>query len=277
MNLGPIILAILIIAPPCFGEAIGPFDEGYLYDVEVEVPTFAQEFIVVENPDEGPSFHDKVFNHTLSQEFLFQYQQRFGRTEQLGNYFLINRQGYFFTPSGVSKREEDQQRREFAEYMLRRLAEYHAENIMKNDPKLRAIYEAKQAISNVKVEVGPQSKIDMNYSFVGNFANFRLVNPWAPFQMHITMDPGSLTPTAPNEVDYAVNRGISKTVRFEVGFKQISRLARLVFFKTLSAQTTITLTYQEPLGRGLLVTDDEIDNEEFEKEGLALLGLTTYF
>src|SRR4051812_37696044 len=94
---------------------------GYTDDPDSEVPSEPKEMILMEKPAflNKPALHKVIFNDQLTDEFLFRYQQTFGMTELEENYFLISRQGYYMSPTGLTATQQDGQRREFAEYMVK--------------------------------------------------------------------------------------------------------------------------------------------------------------
>src|SRR6185436_14163455 len=106
-------------------------------------------------------------------------KQTFGRTEQEEGYFLTSRQGYYISPTGLTSTFADSPRRQFAEYMMRRLTEYHTDNVLKTEPQFRKIYEVKQAMSNLNVTIASQYRFELNYSFVGNYMKGTFTNPLA--------------------------------------------------------------------------------------------------
>jgi hypothetical protein len=251
--------------PVPYGMAI-----GYTDSVETEVSSEPQEMLLMEKPDilSGPSIHDRIFNNELSSEFTTRYQETFGRTEQENNYFLISQQGYYMSPNGLTATQEDQQRRAFAEYMMRRLIEFHTENIMKNDPKFKQVYEIKQAVSNFKMEVGPQVRFDLSYSFVGNFARATVHNPWLHTYATIEMDPASYTPTAPREVFVQIHRPLGKAYYSDFGYRLYSKAFQVTLTKAISPTVSVNLS------EIIYLTDVEID---YTREGLTLGGLSIVF
>ena len=253
-----------------FGLAPYGMIGGYTDDVSTEVSNEPQEMLLVERPPilDGPNFHDIIFNSELSREFLIQYQQKFGRTEQEENYFLVNRQGYYMSPGGLSATQVDSERRLFAEYMMRRLIEFHTENVMKNDPQFKKVYEIKQAMSNVKVEVNRSTHFDMSYSFVGNFWRGILSSPYGAFYSSVQMDPGSLLPTDPKEIFVSYNRSVFDFMTMELTYVIYSKRSQVVLNKVINPNISVNLMHS------LNVAGTEID---YTKEILTIAGITITF
>ncbi|MBK9294528.1 MAG: hypothetical protein IPM57_08800 [Oligoflexia bacterium] len=264
-----LVIFVLSILHVCEGKAFAK-NTGYITDIETEYSIEPLELILVEKPDHlnGPSFNEKVFNHELSQEFLINYQQTFGRTEQEQNYFLINRQGYVLSSGVLTATQVDDARKKFAQYMSRRLIEFHGENIFKNDPNLRAIYDIKQSISNVKLDVGPSSRFDMSYSFVGNNLWARLENPYANLVTYVYMDPGSLLPTAPNEATLVAQKTLF-TTNNELGFSFYSKVFRYTISRGVGI---VSLNFTQTLP--VVASFNAVDTS---KEALSMAGLSLSF
>jgi len=246
------------------------FVPGYLDNVDDEVPSEPQEMILMEKPSflNKPSIHDQIFNSTLSNEFLWKYQQTFGKTEAEQNYYLTSQQGYYNSPTGLTATQQDDQRRAFAEYMMKRLAEFHTENIMKTDPQFKKVYEVKQAVSNFEIKAGPQTKLDLTYSFVGNFATGTFINPVANLYASINMSPSAYIPGQPQEVSVIARRSLTTRITAETGYTLYDKAAH--FLVTRAFTPTISGNVSETIH----MTGTEVD---ITREGLSLVGCTVIF
>lgn len=237
---------------------------GYIADVESEISTDSAELILPETPDyfTGPSFNEKMFNHELSQEFILQYQDRFGRTEQEENYYLVNRQGYVSNGSVLNATQEDAARRDFAQYMAKKLMEYHSERAMQNDPQLKRVYVIKQRMSNMNVSVGPGTKLDMTYDFVAGSVRAQFVS--APVSAYLTVTSG------PNEVNFYLRKSLTTYIAGEAGYLFNGHTLRFSVFKdftpTLSANFTQTVAMTQ-----------EFSAIDPGRESLSLAGLKFIF
>jgi hypothetical protein len=220
------------------------FIEGYTSDVTKEMSSEPREMVLMQKPEflEKPELNKVIFNQQLSDEFIFRYKQQFGFTEQEQNYFLVSQQGYYMSPTGLTATQDDTARQQFAQYMIKRLAEWHADNILKNDPDFKPVYDLKQKVGNYKVDVGPQSKLDMNYSFIGNFGNIVYTTPWGTTRAAINMDPGSYLPGTPTEVLVLYTRPVIPTVRVETSYACVAQSYRLMFEKRLTKDMTTNIS-----------------------------------
>lgn len=243
---------------------------GYTDDVSGEVSSEPKEMILIEKPQvlQGPGLHEKIFNSELTNEFIFRYQQQFGRTEQEENYFLLNRDRYSITNEGIIPAEKDERRRKFAEYMMKRLTEYHAENILKTDPQFKKVYELKQRIQNIEVKVTEQTRADMMYSFVGNFFNAKVTHPYVTFLTNVNMDPGMVFPTEPKELFFILRKAVFWNVDAELSYEVYDRAIKGLISQKLSAITTFNVSQTVRFSQGQL---------DQNREALTLLGLTTSF
>ena len=123
-------------------------DPGYTSDISQErereykeVPILDPILPLAYEP-EPPS----LVNKKLSLDFQDRYERQFGhRQEEVSIYetqratTVINSRGEM--PSGQETTEAQLQ---FGHYMVRRLGEYHLDNYLKEAPKARVIYEAKE-------------------------------------------------------------------------------------------------------------------------------------
>ena len=244
--------------------------DGYTDNVDDEIASEPEEMILLEKPAflNGPTLHDKIFNSELTNEFIFRYQQQFGVTEQEQNYFLTSQQGYYLSPTGPLATAQDAARNQFAQYMLKRLAEYHTENILKTDPDFKKVYEVKQAVSNMKLDIDKSTKVDMTYSFVGNFLKTTVTNPFVTSYLTVTMNPGSIVPTAPSEIFLQESKSLTPTVSGQAGYTFYDRDMRFGVSKLLAPGVSTNISESFHLA-GLSV--------DSSREGLTMLGFGMTF
>ena len=123
---------------------------GYVADIRTEREQVSENLVWVQQPAQDQDLRDRIFNQTLSREFRERYEQRFGQTEIERVFLAPNRTSYYNDAYGVkgTPQEISDERRRFGEFMMRRLAEWHVENYAKTDPSARAVWEAKERISN---------------------------------------------------------------------------------------------------------------------------------
>jgi hypothetical protein len=258
-------------AESTLAEAPFGYASGYTDNVDDEFDSEPQEMVLMEKPEilMRPNLHDRIFTSELSAEFSARYREQFGRTEEEENYFLTSRQGYYLTPTGLAATQIDAQRRAFAEYMLKRLAEYHTENIMKSDPILRHVYEIKQAVSNYNIPVGPSARLDLRYSFIGNYFNASYLSPKFNTNLSISMDPSSLTPTAPTEIYWNLTKEFTTLLSGETGYAFYDRAVRFLLSRRLSPSVTTNISESIHIASGA--------NIDSSREALTLVGLNVIF
>lgn len=164
---------------------------AFTWDVAAEKLAPAPEKLILPSAPEGrSSIHHLIFNPVLTKEFTLRYEERFGRTtaEQTYNVFsnpymaIRTSQGFELTAVQASDSQ-----RQYGEYMMRRLAEWHADNAMRNSKSLRAVAEIKDRYSRADVQVAPGYKIQANYSIGNNAVDVVFDNPWVLLRARIEM------------------------------------------------------------------------------------------
>lgn len=191
------------------GRSFDRKDRNWLRDLSGERDEEIRDLEWVPRPEDGPSLHGRIFTDALNQEFKTRYEERFGRTEIERIALAPNRFTYYNDVYGFRGTPEEvtQERRRFAEFMMRRLAEWHFENYAKNDPKVRPVWEAKEKISNLKVEVA-SFRIDARYSLSGNVLDVNMMNPWVKSHLTLEMDPNAMGPGPVRESIWTVVKPI---------------------------------------------------------------------
>ena len=191
--------------------------EGYVDSTLPERGAQSTDLQLIDEPkSDGLSFKDRIYNEKLTAEFQEKYNDKFGRTDAERIYNSPNRTTYYndvwFTGS---PEDYSNQRREFGNYMIKRLAEYHVDDFMKNNPNGRAIYELKEKVSNVNVKV-QEFQFDLRYELAGNTADFIIKNPYLKTaKVRLQMNQGSIGPTTPDETIVTLGTQITKTISFE--------------------------------------------------------------
>jgi hypothetical protein len=235
------------LAIPSTGFAARDYEphNGYLESVQGERDIkYSDLELLPPLPAEGPSLRERIFNESLSKEFRDKYYEKFGRTEIERIYLSPNRSTYYNDVYGLkgTPQEINDERKRFGDFMLRRLAEVHVDDYLKNDPKARPIYEAKQAISNIKVEV-QQFRFDMQYGLAGNTFDLIVINPYlATTKVRLEMDPGGFGPGPVNETLVTLGNPVTKTIDVEAQWKTNDGIASLVGRKSLTPALTSSLT-----------------------------------
>lgn len=241
---------------------------GYTENVQAERETALRDLVWIARPEESGILRDKIFNATLSKEFRNRYQERFGRTEVEEAALAPNRLSYYNDVYGVkgSAQEVLDERQRFGEFMMRRLLEWHVENFAKSDPQMRTVWEAKEKLSKLNVEVA-SFRIDAQYSIAGNTLDVKLVNPFAKATITLMMDPAQFGPGKVEETLLSIVKPITPQYSIETRWRV--------------ADGIISLTHYYPLWgvwSGSFLTSAAIaSGGTSTRETLWLAGLTRVF
>ena len=153
---------------------------GYISNPKNEVDDPGVEIPYIDKPVANQiTLKEIIFNSELSKEFKDRYEDKFGRTQPERVYNSSNKYTYYddlYTLQGTPSQVDDQERA-FGNYMMARLVEYHFDYYLKSDPSMRTIYETKERLSQVKIEVD-EVKFDAKYSLAGNLIDVRARAPW---------------------------------------------------------------------------------------------------
>ncbi len=217
-------------------EFIRNYEEhsGYLSSVTNEIDDEGIEIPFIGKPAiTAIPLKEKIFNSEISKEFKDRYEDKFGRTQAERVYNSPNKQTYYddlYTLQGTPAQVDDQ-KREFGNYMMARLVEYHADNYLKSDPQMRPVYEAKERLSNVKVEV-QEVKFDIKYSLPGNLIDVMARAPW--FNTKITF--------SQNERLFSITRTQSPTVGLEARYLALDQKIAGIVTKRLTRSLVTSYT-----------------------------------
>jgi len=187
---------------------------GYTNDVHTERNEKFQEIYLSVQSADGPSLQDQIFS-PLAHEFKEKYREKFGQLDTESVIYQRSQFDTFDENGGAVESIEtaNEQRKNFAEYMTRRLTEYHFDHYMKTQPQMRPVMEAKEKIQNVKVEVNKQVRLNIQYNFAGNNVDLIVDNPWCETKVALEMDPHSFGPTSVEETRIWLNRPLSSSLR----------------------------------------------------------------
>jgi hypothetical protein len=185
---------------------------GYVVDVVSEKSqNFREVYLYTPAPRRDATLHELIFN-PLTQEFRESYRSRFGELDTSSiNYRSAAMGGTNQTPNMIE--QENTKRKDFAEYMTRRLIEFHFDNYMKSQPQMKPVLEVKQKIQNVKVEVSKEVRVNIQYNFAGNIADIILENPYGDSKLAIEMDPKAFGPTTPRETRIWIGKNLKSHLR----------------------------------------------------------------
>lgn len=231
---------------------------GYIFDVEQEKNLRIVEMALVSKPEEdkGPSLREIIFTSKLSREFQERYERTFGYTATERNGTTPNRFStqQYLPGERVSAQEDYRRKREFAQYMVKRLSEHHLDDYLKSSPSARPLYQFKERISSVNVEVKKGYKLNMRYTLSSNAMWFGVENPYE-IRNRITfqMDPSGFGPGAITETYYHVGYTPVEGLKFDTYYEAQKRGFQFVTAKHLSGRFWGTLTG---------ITREENDNEK---------------
>jgi|GEM_PF-3464366 len=188
---------------------------GYTDDVETERAQRFYEVYLFAPPPPQSNLKDAIFN-PLTKEFQTRYIEKFGVVDSDSlNYRPMNYSS-FDSNGGASLQvqQASDDRKDFGNYMIRRLMEYHVDNYVKTDPQMRPLYETKQKLQDVKVQVNDNIKLNLQYNFSSNIADFYVNNPWVESKISFEMAPGGFGPGNVQEYRIWLNKQLSKTLRW---------------------------------------------------------------
>jgi hypothetical protein len=187
---------------PVSASRLPSSESGYVADVRMEKQQkFYEVYLLPPQREMKLDYRGLIFNSQLTQEFKLRWREKFGHIDADGVAFAANRFTQFEENRGRSAKlaETTLKRRAFGEYMMRRLGEYHVDNYFKSQPSMREVYELKERLSNVQVQVGPSFKMDVHYSFSDNSAELTVANPYCDSKLRIEMDPAAFGPSSIKE------------------------------------------------------------------------------
>jgi hypothetical protein len=244
--------------------------EGYTTDPLKERSSDSRDLeLLPPLPSNGPPLSDRIFTDKLSREFRERYEQKFGRTEIERIYLSPNRSTYYNDVYGLhgSPQEISNERRQFAEYMLKRLAEFHVDNYAKNDPNVRPVWEAKEKISNIKLEV-QHFRFDLQYSISGNTFDMEVKNPYLnQTKLHIDMDPSAIGPANIQETILIFGKDLTKTISLEWDYYVVDGISKTVARKAINSRLALSAT----------LSTFVLPSGKSTRESIYLAGLTYAF
>jgi hypothetical protein len=266
----------LLLSSRCFAENTQDVSTypGYTNDVEAEKAERFYEVYLFAPPPPQTNLKDQIFS-PLTKEFQNRYVEKFGviDTDAL-NYKPMNYSA--FDNNGVASIQQQQasdDRKDFGNYMVRRLMEYHVDNYVKTDPQMRPIYETKQKLQDVKVQVNNSIKLNLQYNFSSNIADFYVNNPWVESKMSFEMSKGSFGPSSVQEYRIWLNKQLTTTMKWINQIAVDDGLATTEIYKTVfkNIGTSVALSTYFHGNHG-----DYLHDNLYRENKLAL-GLSTTF
>jgi hypothetical protein len=238
-----------------FAPLIGWAQAGYLSSVQEErQQTFVEVYLAPPKIYQGPRLEQRIFS-PLSKEFQTKYSETFGAIDA-GSLSFQTSQGLFLEDLRLvdtELEEETRRRRAFAEYMMKRLIEYHVDNYFKTEPTMRPVYEAKEKISNVQVQVSKEVRMNIRYDFSGNTLDFNVKNPWVDSKISLQMDPSTFGPSNVIDRKFWLGKNLDAQTRLQFNyadFTDTSTLERIDSFR--SWQTIVSVVRNTALADGII-------------------------
>jgi hypothetical protein len=216
---------------------------GYVFDVQVEKNRRDIEMVMLPKySDNSKPLKDVIFNEKLSKEFQQQYEYRFGQTsaEQVMNSPVRNDDYIYYNSQTVTIQEYQKQQRKFAEYMTRRLTEFHVDHWAKSDPDLRPIYAVKDKISSVNVETKSGYKFKWKYNFSGPNMEFKLENPYK-IETKVRIEMRGIA-SEPDEVIYSLAYPVSARMSAAALYREHDGLYQLVLSRRMTSSISTSIT-----------------------------------
>jgi hypothetical protein len=198
MRLVTVYIWILLFAVVEGRAAVRLAHPGYVSSIEEEKSSTTVELPLPMLQDSAPRDYEPIiFAPLLANEFRDRYEQVFGRTTAEQEYQVYNPLTRVEYSSGlrVSVEENSDRQRQYGEYLIKRLTEFHVDAYFRSDPVLRPVYELKERLSNYDVEVRPGYKLTARYRLAENQIEMRLGNPMKiRASARVQFNPESITP-----------------------------------------------------------------------------------
>lgn len=248
---------------------------GYISSVTDERKVAQEEFVVLPPPPPVQSnlliLDRPLVDAKLSREFQAKYDEKFGRTDAERLYNSSNQFALYEYPGGkletIDAHEHNQLT--FANFMFRRLAEHHIDQYAKSNPDIRPIYELKDRIANVSVQMKKGYKMRIKYSYSGNSLDLRLENPY-DVDTKVTMEMADgFGPSHVDRTIFSVGMPITKKTSV-AAHQEWDRSAGT----TLIGSRKLTNTLSTSLSTSLHTPVDRDDPLLKQRHDLVLLGLT---
>lgn len=198
----------------CAGSAAAPkaVPSGYVSNVSAEKSLrFYEVYLFVPQSTKEKSLQELIFS-PLTKEFKEKYREKFGDLDTESIVYRSSAMGGTTEAPFVLEQKEEE-RQKFAEYMTKRLLEFHVDNYMKTQPQMKPVMEMKEKIQNVKVEVTKEVKVNIQYNFAGNSADVILDNPYCESKLSLEMDSSAFGPTDVQETRIWVSKDLNSALK----------------------------------------------------------------
>ena len=151
-----------------------PFYNSYFNSQKEEDPK--KSILVLLQKYRQETFHPFMIDESLSGEFRDRHYQTFNRD-------TYHRDNLLLTPAGdradLYRNEEETDRyKKFSSYMLRRLGEYHVQQVLEKREDMKKVVEIKEKLTNTDFSISDQFMFKAHYSIAGDFLDFQMQTPW---------------------------------------------------------------------------------------------------
>lgn len=223
--------------------------QGYTQDVRAEREhEYYEIYLIPPYRETVADYRGSVFNHQLTTEFRARYVEKFGYIDLNSLNYSANRFSQMDENRGAVQSVEtlSRERRAYGEYMMRRLGEWHLDNFVKSEPSVRPLYEAKERLSNVQVEVGKETRMKMAYSISDNSAELVLENPYCDSKIRVEMDPKQFGPGPVNENRLYVGKSLNKKTYLQSYLADKDGIGQLELQRTITPSLGTAFRISQP-------------------------------
>ncbi|MCE3009832.1 MAG: hypothetical protein LW875_04380 [Proteobacteria bacterium] len=252
------LLATLMLGSMAFAQSRDW--EGYTQDVSAErSQRFYEIYLFSYRPAQAADLSQKIFN-PLTSEFKLKYRETFGQVDaesisyQPANFGMLES----FKGYNTAVEAENKKRKSFAEYMTKRLFEHHVDNYFKNDPTMRPVYETKEKLSNINVQVNQSFKFNFRYNLSNNTLDINTLNPWVDSKVTLEMNPRSFGPSTPLEERVWIGKTFFRKWRLQSNVANKDGVIKIESIHWLQARWTTSMGYQDTFKEVGLTTRQRI-------------------
>jgi len=245
---------------------------GYITDIESEEYLKYYE-LNISLPKKVPSknYYKLIFRSNLVSEFKYKYKESFGQAAGEQAYVQTNHFIEVRSSSGLRRNigEDNKKQKRFGGYMMKRLIEHHVDYYVKNSPELKTLYEIKERLSHVKVEVKRGYEVKLHYSLTGNYIDFKVTNPYDVKAIYtLEMSTESFGPSKVIERILALGYAVTPSIYVTTQYQTVDKSLITSLSKTLRKNLALNIT-----GKLNSKLRDSL-TEELISEDLFLLGLS---
>ena len=251
------IILVLSWGRPCLCDEERPYGyrSGYVQDIDKEYAELIEEVQPVEDPTpKGININKLLFNDRLRGEFKWRYKVMFGQTEVEEMVTTPNRhQEIEYGPQIRLTTEQDRLRREeYADFVVKRLSEYHVDQYLQKSESMRPVYEAKEKFSNLNIKTKAGYSYEVNYLLSVNTLTLKFKNPFEiDVRAEWIMDKEDFGPSKVQEQQISMSYRLNPRSVVSSHYKMIDGTVVVVGHRNISRDFSGSITastYVEPEG-----------------------------